>query len=397
MMPRGLLFAALIFFLVTIVVPAVGIAEPFVPTDDGQILQRLAAPGDASKRELRRWRAKLSGDPKNLRLATGLATRYIQLSRAESDPRYNGYAQAALAPWWNLAEPPLEVLVLRATLRQNRHDFDAALDDLSRALAINPRNAQAWLTRAVILQVQGEYAEALQSCSRLATLTTPLATMACMSSVGGVSGRAAESYQRLREAVYRAAPADPRFTRWALTILAEIAVASGKYDAAEQHFREALSLGSRDGYLLGAYADFLLQQGRPRQVQALLVGQTRADGLLLRLALAEQRLGARELADHIEVLRIRFTANRLRGDTLHLRDEARFTLHLLNEPTRALALAQENWALQREPWDARLLLEAALAADEPAAAQPVLDWLTTSRLEDIHLQPLVAQLTDAQK
>jgi hypothetical protein len=41
---------------------------------------------------------------------------------------------------------------------------------------------------------------------------------------------------------------------------------------------------------------------------------------------------------------------------------------------RALALAREGWASQHEPWDVRLLLEAAAAAD-PAAAGRLADCL----------------------
>ena len=53
---------------------------------------------------------------------------------------------------------------------------------------------------------------------------------------------------------------------------------------------------------------------------------------------------------------------------------------LLDRPARALQLARENWATQREPADARILLEAALAAGDPAAARPVLDWLERTGL-----------------
>src|SRR2546422_7884202 len=40
---------------------------------------------------------------------------------------------------------------------------------------------------------------------------------------------------------------------------------------------------------------------------------------------------------------------------------ARFNLYLLGNKEKALALARENWKLQREPRDARILLEAARA------------------------------------
>jgi hypothetical protein len=180
-----------------------------------------------------------------------------------------------------------------------------------------------------------------------------------------------------------------------LTILAEIEVRLGDPTAAEQHFRQAMSLGARDGYLLGAYADLLLDAGRPGEVQALLQNETRIDALLLRLALAEHVLGTPALSRHISDLRERFSTSRLRGDTSHQREEARFTLHLANQVPEALRLADANWAVQREPWDARLLLEAALAVDAPIAARAVLDWLATSRLEDDQIQRLAARFTKA--
>ena len=55
-----------------------------------------------------------------------------------------------------------------------------------------------------------------------------------------------------------------------------------------------------------------------------------------------------------------------------------------------MRLAEANWAVQREPWDARLLLEAALAADQPGAARRALDWLAASHLEDLRLSELAA-------
>jgi hypothetical protein len=69
-------------------------------------------------------------------------------------------------------------------------------------------------------------------------------------------------------------------------------------------------------------------------------------------------------------------------------------LHLLDRPRAALELARRNWATQREPADARILLEAALAANDPAAAQPVLDWLGRTGLEHVGLQALVDRLAE---
>jgi hypothetical protein len=374
----------------------VAAAAPFRPSDDAQVLERLPSAGSKTARELRELHAELARSPHNLSLALRVARRDIELARGEGDPRYNGYAEAALGPWLNIPDPPIEVIVLRATLRQARHDFSAALTDLSRALSGDPRNAQAWLTRAVILQVQGDYTKALGTCLSLARFAETLVTAICLDGVSGLSGRAVASYDDLQQMLDHAPAVENGEIRlWALTVLAEAAARFGDSGAAERHSKEALALGIRDVYLLGAYADFLLDRNRPQEVRSLLGKEVRIDPLLLRLALAEQSLGSPELAGHIADLAERFAEARMRGDTVHQREEARFNLYLLKQPREALRLAQANWAVQREPWDARLLLETALAADEPSAARPALDWLAISHLEDRHLSELAAQFEQA--
>ncbi len=77
---------------------------------------------------------------------------------------------------------------------------------------------------------------------------------------------------------------------------------------------------------------------------------------------------------------------------MHRREEARFQLALLHQPAPALALARVNWNVQREPADARILLEAALAAGRPAAADPVLAWIRTNSVQDIYLAGLANRL-----
>jgi hypothetical protein len=47
--------------------------------------------------------------------------------------------------------------------------------------------------------------------------------------------------------------------------------------------------------------------------------------------------------------------------------------------------------VQKEPLDARIALEAALAADRPEAAADVLDWIASTRLEGARLADLARQ------
>jgi hypothetical protein len=383
----------LFFFLGVIFLESPVAATPYRPTDDTQALEYLPTARDASLRELRRLHADLARAPGDLTLALRVASADIEAARTQSDPRYNGYAEAALGAWFALPHPPPPVLVLRATLRQSRHDFDGALTDLNAALAADPRNAQARLTRAVILQVQGAYDEALAGCFSLGLLAEALVSETCVASVRSLHGMAAAARALLQAALDRARTVENDQVRlWALTVLAETDARLGDSEAADRHFREALSLGRRDSYLLGAYADFLLDARRPDIVRSLLQDESRIDPLLLRLALADQALGAPTLSSRVADLGERFAANRRRGDVSHQREEARFALFLLKDPQEALRLAEANWAQQREPWDARVLLAAAIAAARPAAARPVLDWLQTTHLEDNHVRELAAKL-----
>jgi Tfp pilus assembly protein PilF len=367
-------------------------AAPYRPTDDAEVLERLPTAGDGALRELRRLHADLAQHPQDLSLALRVARADIDAARLRSDPRFNGYAEAALAPWLAQANPPAPVLVLRATLRQSRHDFTAALADLDKVLALDPTNAQARLTRAVVRQVEGDYPAALGDCLSLALLAGTLVTETCAASLRSLTGDARSARDRLEAALDHAAPAtDDQIRLWALTVLGEIEMRLGDGEGAERSFRTALSLG-RDAYLLGAYADFLLDAGRPEDVMTLLHDDALVDPLLLRLALAEQSLLTPTLQARIADLSERFAANRRRGDTSHQREEARFALYLLKDPTAALRLAEANWAQQREPADARILLEAARAADTPEAAAPVLHWLARTRIDDVHLRRLAAAL-----
>jgi hypothetical protein len=116
-------------------------AESFVPASDDEVLERLAvSPSDPALRELRAVQGQLRQAPDNLALAMGVSQGYLELGRVTGDPHYAGYSEAALTPWWHLDNPPSEVLVLRATLRQRMHQFDDALADLASVLNSNPRN-----------------------------------------------------------------------------------------------------------------------------------------------------------------------------------------------------------------------------------------------------------------
>jgi hypothetical protein len=349
-------------------------AEPYLPASDSQVLATVPArASDPRARELAALRQAWRANPQDLNAAVALARRYFDEVAAEGDPRYMGYAQAALQPWWTLPDPPVPVRVLRAMLLQFDHRFEPALVDLDAALAAQPDNGEAWSWRTAILMVLADYREARRGCERMAALATPLVAVACRAQVDAANGRAGEAAAALHAALRAAPGASPGERLWCLTRLAETEERRGEFAAAEAAFREGLALGIADVYLQAAYADYLLDRGRAPEVLQLLRDRGRADVLLLRLAQAAKATRDPDAARLAAELAARFDAARRRGDATHRKEESRFALAVLGDVPRALALAQENFAVQREPIDARILLEAALAARDLAAAQPALE------------------------
>lgn len=368
-------------------------AAPRVPNADSEILEQLAAKrGDPLRRESDALRAALARDPRNVDVASRLALLHIARARSASDPRYLGQAQAVLAAWWSEPDPPVRILLLRATILQSNHEFGPALADLAKAVQREPGNAQAWLTLATVQQVTGAADSARSSCRSLAGLAPPLVVMTCIASIEGANGNADAALQSLAAITHVSAAESADVRAWATTLQAELAERLSKTDEAEAFFKRALLLDPKDAYTVAAYADFLLDGGRPREVMSLIRPETPSDPLLLRYVLAARSMGAPDGAAQAAKLGERFAASRARGDRVHQREEARYTLEVLKDARGALALASENWKIQKEPADARILLEAANAAGDRNAAREVLDWLSRTRLEGRRIAMLASSL-----
>ena len=357
------------------------------------MLERVPGARDASSRALRDLNAVLTQNRRDIGLAEKVARLDIEQARKLGDPRFLGRAEAALAPWPLAPDTPAPVLLLRAVILQSNHDFDGSVAALQRVVSAEPSSGQAWLTLAAVHQAQARYEAGLRDCGQIATLTLGLAPDICTASIMSLTGHAPLALRAITISVAQNADemrADPSLGVWAETAAAEIAERLGD-SSTEQRYRDALAIDGSDPYLLGAWSDWLLDQNRPREVMALLRDRTRVDPLLLRLALAEQATGSSQAAGHIGDLAERFEASRLRGETVHRREEARFALDLQHQPARALDLARANWDVQREPADARILLEAANAAGRPEAADPVRAWLHDNGVEDARLSALAAR------
>ena len=70
---------------------------------------------------------------------------------------------------------------------------------------------------------------------------------------------------------------------------------------------------------------------------------------------------------------------------MHRREQARFLLDVEGQPQSSLAAALENWAVQREPDDVLVLIDASKAAGNPAAAEPALRFVRAQAQDDVRV------------
>ena len=320
-----------------------------------------------------------------LDVALPLAQFYVSRSRAGGDLRYLGYAEAMLQPWLQQSPVPPEVLVLEATILQSRHAFGPALQQLDTALQLQPDNAQAWLTRATVQRVLGRYDEAMASCAQLASRADAGITSLCQQSIAGLSGNLRPAYTVLVALAQQQLAIEAR--AWRCSELGEMAERLGDDEAAEHWFTEGLQLAPEDFYMRAARADLLLRHHRAAETLKLLAGYESMEPMLLRIVIAQQMLGDNRSTQDRALLSSAFEIEQQRGEAVHRREQARFLLDVEQQPATALAAAQENWRVQREPDDVLILLRSAQAAHSAQAAAPALQFIREQRLEDVRLDP----------
>lgn len=366
------------------------LAEPTRPADPALVLATVPATGNGPLKALQ---SELARNPENLELAVALARAAIELGRNAADPRYYGQAEAALAPWWQDANAPSEVRLLRATIRQAFHQFDQALADLDAVIASDAGNAQARLSRAFIEMTLGLPGKAAEDCAALSDPRLKLVAAICQARADALAGKGEDAAKALILVLAEERRANVAMKKFALTVLADIKTGLGDWAATTRYYQQVIAAGSADVATVAAYADILLSLNKPKDALDLLEGQGSADIIVLRQAIAAKRLGDPRLAQWQAILADRFDANQSSGNRVHLREEARFLLDVRDEVHAALPLALENFTVQKEPADAELLLRIAIALKDNNAAQPAVDHIKATGLKDQRLEPLLARLS----
>jgi hypothetical protein len=368
-------------------------AAPYRPTDDSTVLATVPPAAAADQSDLRKAQRRLSANPTDLATALDVARLAIHDGETNADLRSFGQAQAALGPWWAAPSAPTDARLLRAVIRQNLHDFAGAEADLDAILAAEPQNGEARLARASVRRTTGALSEAKEDCALLPPSVDAMAAAICIARVEAATGSAAKALERLTRVLATDDKAAPELRRAAQTLAAETAFGLGETEEANRRFGEAVA-NSEDIPTLVAYADYLLDVGRPAEALTLFGDRSDADVVLLRLAIAGKALNDPRASRWSDLLAERFAADRANGVEIQLREAARFELEVKGDARAALGLAQANWKTQKEIADARLVLQAALAADDPAAAADALRFIKATGLADRRIKSLQDQIAE---
>lgn len=308
----------------------------------------------------------------------------ISVARQTGDTRYWGRAQAALAPWWDHADAPVELAVLQATVQGGRHEFSASRAVLTAALARTPGYAQGWLNLAALERLSARYAESLAACEAVARAGQALYAEACRLETKSLQGEQAMAGQGLKALISQAGDASQR--SWLLSLLAESEERQGHDAAAAEAYARSLA-AEHDLYTAIAFSDLLLRTGRTAQAQRLLAPLPETDAVVLRRAAAWKRLGDARWRAERQLLRTRVEELRRRGDdpALHGRELALAALWLDDDAAQALPLARSNLQLQREPLDWWVALQSARLAKDGAALADIEGAIRAAGLRDARL------------
>lgn len=369
-------------------VGATAYASTVNPSSDDEVIEVLPAVS-GGRAEIRKLRSTLSANPRDTRSALKLSRLYLDQARTQGDPRFAGQAMAIVGAWPQNATAPDEVLLMRATLQQFLHAFDASAATLEQLLERQPGLAQAWLTLATVRRVQGRYSASDTACGRVATAGAAAYAQACQAENDSLRGNFDSARSTLARLLADAQLQAPSMRNWLLTTLAESEERAGLPAQAETAYRQALQ-SEPDAYTTLSFADFLLHQDRPAEALQQLENQPRTDAVLLRIAIAGVQTQSPAAAGDVGELRARMALANLRPEAriTHAREQAMFALWIDKQPRRALQLAQENVRHQREPLDVLVLAQAAAASQDAGARRAAVSVASDMGLRDVRLDAL---------
>jgi tetratricopeptide (TPR) repeat protein len=341
------------------------------------------------------WRAQ----PKNLDASLAYARAVFTLGLTEGDLRWFGSAKAALTPWWQATDLPAEGYFLRGLVKQGFHEFDAGLQDIQQAIAKEPRRAEFWSWRFALHLLLADMTAARQDTEEMARLFDMQEAHVYRAVLLYRTGQAQPAVDLLNTAIRAAYFQDPSSQDWLGFHLGEAHRVAGQSDKAIAVWDKQLKVNPKSHLLRLSLVELLNQQGKYRQAKTIALGNagklgtsTITDALLMQALLASRGLKDPDEPQLAKQMADRLQSQALRKESLIERPKLIYLIAYGQDPAAGLALSIDNWQLQKEPPDAVLFIQAALAVNQPRAAEPVVQWSEQTGYTDPSLTRLVEQL-----
>ena len=334
------------------------------------------------------WRSQ----PQNLSVALSYARAVFQIGLAEGDLRWFGAAKAALLPWWKNDDLPADAFFMRGLVKQGFHDFTGGLTDINKAIGLNPNKAEFWSWRFAMHLLQTDLVAALQDCESIERLFGPVESKAYRAILRYRTGDPQTAIGLLKSLVNSPNFQSASSKEWLALHLGEAYRVAGQSDMAIATWKKQLKITPKSHAIKLSLAELWVQEGQYLQVKQMSGSVASTDALLMQYILAYKRLQDPAEKNLATLLESRLNSQSLRQEKLIERPQLIYFIDYANDPAAGLRLSIENWKIQQEPRDAVLFLKAALALNQPQAAQSVLAWIEKTNYSDPQIKELRTRL-----
>ena len=379
-----------------------GLAQPYTPDSLNTVIDTLPPAIVEMAADIRRQQSSPdtgSDDPTQI-LSQAMAA--YQLAVSSGDARAYGRTLSILQRWPEGTPQPAMYRILLAAVLQHNHDFDEALQQLQPLTSAEPRTivasayTQALMIASQIGLVTGDYALVERSCEALRSATRRPVYINCRAQLDGVTGNAGEALALVNDTLGSGTHLNALDYQELSTTAAVLAHRLGDTARAENYYRNALRLAPDQGYLRVNFANLLLEQSRHDELIEWLSPdneETLNPELSILLARGLQaRATATDLERAAQIaarLSRDFEVAFMRNEAIPHKEYAQYALHLANQPGDALEAARDNWSVQKEPSDTRLLAQAAAASNASQTLVEIRQWITRTGTEDTRLQEIL--------
>ncbi len=370
--------------------------ERFVPTNNTVVLKTSIASqtkgNDAFKVIDTAWRKQ----PQDIQVATNYARAVFILGLDEGDLRWYGSAKAALLPWWQEGKLPADTVFIRGLVKQGFHEFQEGLRDIDLAIAQNPRKAEYWSWRFALNLLLSDFKAAENDCNQIEIFVGRLEALQHRAVLHYRSGRAELALQ-----IFKQLEQSPEFSKinseWFQFQLGEAYRVSGQYPMALSVWRQQLATMPKSHLIRLSLAELLNKQSQFSEAQKITDIENASDALLMQALLAAKGLKDRQELKIAKLIESRLATQSLRNESLIERPKLIYLIEYGIDAKAGLQLSIENWKVQQEPRDAVLFVKAALQAQQPQAADPVVSWVQQSNYADPELAGLLDLLKEQRK